>query len=73
MTRRRYSYDCDLGMRREAEGEQKIHQNLENQAAEFRTEEPDSLDTLPAEATDELSSQPTAETDPPTDPFKKID
>lgn len=56
-----------------AEGEQKIHQNLENQAAEFRTEEPDSLDTLPAEATDELSSQPTAETDPPTDPFKKID
>lgn len=56
-----------------AEGEQKIHQNLENQAAEFRTEEPDSLDTLPAEAADELSSHPTAETDPPTDPFKKID
>lgn len=62
-----------------AEGEQKIHQNLENQAAEFRTEEPDSLDTLPAEATEEFSSQPatdsdpTAETDPPTDPFRKID
>lgn len=56
-----------------AEGEQKIHQNLEKQAAEFRTEEPDRLDKMPAEATEDFSSQPAAETDPATDPFQKID
>lgn len=56
-----------------AEGKQKIHQNLEKQAAEFRTEEPDRLDKMSAEATEDFSLQPAAETDPATDPFKRID
>ena len=40
-----------------AEGEQKIHRNLEKQAAEFRIEEPDRLDDELAEATEEATAQ----------------